>query len=188
MRLYPLFICILLTSLCPAANCGELTNIPPVSTKVLGLVPVGTILPYMGPYASLPSEWKVCNGEKVTDTESPLLNQNLPNLIGKYIAGVNTSSECGSSFGTNTWTTDPATISGVTDSDADKWTDVSSKWTDAPFPIPLPSYSSTMGPLSTTRTNHPKVHVHDVSIGLPNHTHGEKRPESVGVYFIIRIK
>lgn len=51
------------------------------------LVPIGLIAPYFGNPSDLPDNWKVCDGQKVIDTESPLNGKFLPDLTAKFVRG-----------------------------------------------------------------------------------------------------
>ena len=54
-------------------------NINPLASAPIG-VPIGIILPYVGPLASLPANWLPCDGRLVIDPTSQFHNQRLPNL------------------------------------------------------------------------------------------------------------
>ena len=65
-------------------------------TLANGSVPIGTIVAWhkdLSGVSSLPTGWKECNGSTVTDSESPLVNQTLPNLNGelRFLRGSSTS-------------------------------------------------------------------------------------------------
>jgi hypothetical protein len=61
------------------------------SVYSLAKVPVGTILPFYGDPINLPANWKLCDGKKVTDRESPFLNQDLPDLSERFLKGADLS-------------------------------------------------------------------------------------------------
>jgi hypothetical protein len=70
----------------------------------LGVVPIGTILPWsknMSGVPSLPSEFVECNGQSISDPSSPLNGQNTPDLNSaqRFLMGAATS---GSTGGTTT--------------------------------------------------------------------------------------
>jgi hypothetical protein len=56
----------------------------------LGGVPIGSILPYIGPLNLLPSGWRLCDGKVVDDPDSALRGQTLPNLVDqRFLMGTN---------------------------------------------------------------------------------------------------
>lgn len=66
-------------------------------------VPVGTVISWWRTNASTPlpsGEWMIADGSKVTDSASPLYNQNLPNLTDKFVMGVS-AANIGAAGGTN---------------------------------------------------------------------------------------
>lgn len=52
-----------------------------------GTVPVGAILAWYGDPATLPAEWRLCDGALVSDPESPLAGRRLPDLRGRFLRG-----------------------------------------------------------------------------------------------------
>jgi hypothetical protein len=52
-----------------------------------GSVPVGAILAWYGDPAALPPEWRLCDGALVSDPESPLTGQRVPDLRGRFLRG-----------------------------------------------------------------------------------------------------
>lgn len=76
-----------------------------VATNVmLGLVPVGSILPFYGSVGTLPSNWRLCDGSIVSDSQSPFNGQSLPNLREMFLRGTSSGSAwpVGSTGGTDT--------------------------------------------------------------------------------------
>jgi hypothetical protein len=69
---------------------------------VLGLVPVGSVISFYGNTATLPPNWKVCDGSIVNDPLSPLSGQYLPDLREKFARGVGTNTFLGSLGGQDT--------------------------------------------------------------------------------------
>lgn len=71
------------------------------STKIVGSIipPVGSILPFLKSLSgvpSLPSGWVECNGQTLSDADSPLNGQVIPNLNGgKYLKGAAASGATG---------------------------------------------------------------------------------------------
>jgi hypothetical protein len=63
-------------------------DVPNLSTNVLNaLVPIGTILPFFGSLTNLTPSWMYCNGSIVSDTNSPLYGQQLPDLRQQFLRG-----------------------------------------------------------------------------------------------------
>lgn len=52
-----------------------------------GEVPVGGIVPYFGSVSSLAANWKYCDGSAVSDPESPLNGQVIPDLRSRFVRG-----------------------------------------------------------------------------------------------------
>lgn len=52
------------------------------------IVPIGTITSWFGnPNTDLPSNWKLCNGQTINDSESTLNGQTVPNMSGRVARG-----------------------------------------------------------------------------------------------------
>jgi hypothetical protein len=51
------------------------------------IVPIGVITPFYGDPATLPDNWKVCDGSMVNDMESPFNGMLLPDLRERFIRG-----------------------------------------------------------------------------------------------------
>jgi hypothetical protein len=64
-------------------------NFAPPAPAPVG-VPVGTILPYIGPLSSvLPNNWVLCDGRTIADPESPFNGQRVPNLTDeRFLMGI----------------------------------------------------------------------------------------------------
>jgi len=58
------------------------------ATRIQNFVPIGAIIEFSGDITKLPPNWKLCNGDMIHDAESPLNNQQLPDLRGKFLRGV----------------------------------------------------------------------------------------------------
>jgi len=60
------------------------------SVQILYAVPVGAVIAWYQPQSTqLPPAFALCNGDVVTDAESPFYNTPTPNLIGRFILGAN---------------------------------------------------------------------------------------------------
>jgi hypothetical protein len=64
---------------------------------VTGHVPIGGVVDWYRPNASFPTPdgYMIADGSIVTDSESPLLNETLPDLRAKFVRGAATISEVG---------------------------------------------------------------------------------------------
>ena len=154
-------------------------RINPVAQPPIG-VPIGIILPYVGPLAALPAQWAPCDGRLLIDPQSQFHNQHLPNLTqsgarakGVFLMGVDAPDDVNSPFGSNnlapdgrhshTGRTGTADISGFTHDHA----------------------------FEAEEGDHLHDHSHALAIDAADaHTHndGDNRPSSLGVHFIIRVK
>ena len=56
-------------------------------------VPVGTIIAFhtFNGKANYSKEWQICNGDPITDPESPLVGEDTPNLVDRFLRGSATS-------------------------------------------------------------------------------------------------
>lgn len=61
--------------------------------------PVGAVSMYFGNENDLPGNWKVANGQRVTDPDSPFFGEYLPDLRDKFIRGAGDDSEVGDEGG-----------------------------------------------------------------------------------------
>ena len=76
----------------------------PYALKSMGEVPVGGIIMWSGSSSDLPDNWKICNGQKVRDPESPFDGDSLPNLSQRFARGTSVESEVLRTGGANTQT------------------------------------------------------------------------------------
>ena len=135
-------------------------------------VPVGTVLPYIGPLDALPSEWVPCDGRIVSDPNSPLDGVQLPDLSdGRFLMGVGSETMIGVSGGSNAISTDGAHTHNGTATNR---------------------IQQQAGAPRNLETNGSKGfrHTHKISLQTNSgHDHGgDKRPAFFGVRFIVRIK
>ena len=66
------------------------TNTREALIALNALIPIGSIMSYVGEEKDLPDSWKVCNGQLLNDSESPFHNQNLPDLRERFLRGSGT--------------------------------------------------------------------------------------------------
>lgn len=79
-----------------------------------GLVPIGTVLDWYNTPSinlTLPSNFVVCNGQLINDSDSPFNNTNIPNLSYQFISAVQTPQEVGKTGGSSQFTINAATTS-----------------------------------------------------------------------------
>ena len=138
----------------------------------MGGVPVGTILPYIGTFDALPSEWLPCDGRTVNDQDSPLHGTQLPNLTDdRFLMGVDSAEMVGVMSGSSSIPQDGhhshngATTGRIREQSGTPRRLVNSG--DKTF-----------------------QHTHDIQIQAEaGHNHGgENRPQFFGVRFIVRVK
>lgn len=76
--------------------------LPLRSEAPLAGVPVGVILPFIGPLDSLPEGWLPCDGRTVADAGSPINGVQLPDLTdGRFLMGIGSDGMIGVSGGSN---------------------------------------------------------------------------------------
>lgn len=135
-------------------------------------VPVGTVLPYIGPLDVLPSDWLPCDGRTVSDRKSPLHGVQLPNLNDdRFLMGVETSDRVGIAGGSSSIT--QGGLHGHSGTTSGR----------------IREQSGTPRRLvnSGDRTFQ---HTHQLQLQRDGgHNHGgENRPQYYGVRFIVRVK
>ena len=59
----------------------------PFALRSMGDAPVGGIIPFIGNPNDLPENWKVCNGQEITDPESRYFGKRVVDLRDKFIRG-----------------------------------------------------------------------------------------------------
>ncbi len=148
-------------------------NINPMAHPPIG-VPIGTILPYVGPLAALPAEWHDCDGSLLVDPASQFHNQHLPNFdAGVYMMGTGDPNLVNVQAGSNVLNADGLHnhTGGTSDANIGGF-------------VPGHAFQAVNGP-------NLQDHTHSLNIsGNGQHTHngGDNRPLSLGVHFIIRVK
>lgn len=65
----------------------------PYALTSMGEIPVGGIIMWSGKSSGLPDNWKICNGRRVLDPESPFNGKTLPDLRARFVRGAGSSSE-----------------------------------------------------------------------------------------------
>ena len=141
----------------------------------LGGVPVGTIVPYVGPVKALPPNWVPCDGRVISNPDSPLNGQSVPRLTDNRffmsVADENSVLTTGGSAKLPLDGSHTHPFTGTTDADQ----------------------STVMVKQKETQNSSvaSSPHTHNVRGTVDNsgeHDHGgDKRPPFVGVLFIIRV-
>lgn len=146
--------------------------LPIEATAPLQGVPIGTVLPYIGPLDVLPTEWLPCDGRIVNDSESPLRGVQLPNLSdNRFLMGVEGPEFVGLSAGSNLIPrARPHSHSGSTSGRTRELSGTPRRLVNA-------------GDKSLQHTHQVEIQ----SAGDHNHG-GENRPQFYGVRFIVRVK
>ncbi|MEL0114131.1 MAG: hypothetical protein VW835_20560 [Rickettsiales bacterium] len=67
----------------------------------IGLVPIGSAVPYFRPLSTLPAGWMPCHGETVRDSSSPLHGQRLPDLRHVFVRGADSETAVGKPGGSD---------------------------------------------------------------------------------------
>jgi|GEM_PF-3191199 len=145
-------------------------------TPLLDALPVGAIIPYFGPW-TFSDNWQLAIGQIVRDPESPLYDMKVPDLNGAYspfeptyLAGTLDTATLGQSFGSNTLKSAPKhTHTGKVSAAG------------------LRFRAKTAG---NGWVANQAEHRHGFSTseeGAHNHG-GDKRPQSYGIVYLIRVK
>lgn len=140
------------------------------------LVPLGSVISYSGDLSTIGPAWQVCDGSNITDPESPFVGTQTPKLNDyRYVVGVPNQQAIRTSIGSNEW------------QDGAHWhhVDITTKEGDVRTYPYIGSHSLTASQ-SRTMANH--GHKVDGDVGGGCHDHGDKRPLSLGVHWIMRIK
>jgi hypothetical protein len=159
-------------------------------------VPVGTVISWWRPDASTPlpsDKWAIVDGSVVTDSDSPLYNQTLPDLTNRFIMGV-TTTDIGQTGGTNALDLThshsmPAhqhNVNGTTGEIHGMWDGGYHNAESEPYRYAINTYKNTW----YTRHNH-SLNIKTSSwSGNTNEKSltTDNRPEYVGLIFLIRIK
>ncbi len=155
----------------PAAP-ARLGPLPIAETRPLLGVPVGAILPYVGPLDALPPEWVPCDGRRIADPDSPLDGVTLPDLTDdRFLMGVGADKMIGYMAGSNELAADG------NHSHSGSATNRIQQQAGTPRNLEV---SGSKG----------FQHTHDLSLRASGaHTHGgDSRPAYYAVRFIIRVK
>lgn len=154
---------------------GPLTVTPPVPP--LGGVPVGTILPYVGPLNVLPDSWRLCDGAQVNDALSPFNGQRIPNLTDeRFLMGVGASPEVNQPGGRNDIPADGGHRHGNTTGGSRD-----------PGGVP-DSHGFDAGGTGKPPQVNGLDHRHPIAVDGSHRHEGENRPQFLKVFYIIRIK
>lgn len=73
----------------------------PFALASMGDIPIGGVTSFFGKPDDLPTNWKICDGQMVDDTESPLRGKKLPKLGGRFVRGALNYEELGNIGGRN---------------------------------------------------------------------------------------
>ena len=68
-------------------------------TLLRGGLPIGSITMFSGSPDDLPENWRICNGQKISDKESPFNGENLPDLRGMFVRGAENQLMVGTTAG-----------------------------------------------------------------------------------------
>ena len=183
----------------------------PFASGSLGATPVGGIIMFNGRIGELPGNWRVCNGQRVQDRDSPFHGKNVPDLQNVFVRGAGKHSDVGTYGGVDrTLTTHSHNISATGHVPRESL----NGWISAPLyclndtdkPNRCNVNSLTFGPWSgieiienpnsralviERKKGSKDSHGHDVSISASASrasTHHDNRPRHINLHYIIRIK
>jgi len=158
-------------------------------------VPVGTVISWWRPDVSTPlpsDEWAIADGSVVTDTESPLYDQTLPDLTNRFIMGI-AAADIGTTGGSNTLNLSHShSIPSHRHSVSGSTSKVSRMWDGGYYD----SANETRMAINTYQTTWYVEHEHSINLnsgywsgdtGTASLTK-DNRPEYVGLLFLVRIK
>ena len=164
----------------------ELTKqyVQSVVTDLIGKVspalpPIGSIIAYVPrPGLTLGSCWRICDGKRLEDLDSPLNGQTLPDLTDdRFLMGTADANELNTREGSNTISSDGMHTHAISGS---------TNWVAMGDPD-----GSNAGLQKDGDQRHAHQHGMNFTSGSASteHTHGgDKRPAFYGVQWIIRIK
>lgn len=142
------------------------------ATPLLDDIPVGAIIPHFGPW-TFSANWQICMGQEIRDPESPLYGRRVPDLVGAhtpfqttYLAGTLDTGTYNRTFGNNTSAAGGMHGHGATSGGSR-----------------VGAGGDNGGDQFFTHMGHQ----HRVSDG-GEHSHGDNRPHTYGIVYLIRIK
>jgi hypothetical protein len=85
----PRFLQVQVDGQAPLAPLQQLGSVP-FAVAAGGSVPVGGVIDWYRPRASdpVPDGWVICDGQPITDADSPFNGTNAPNLVGRFTRGI----------------------------------------------------------------------------------------------------
>jgi hypothetical protein len=135
-------------------------------------VPIGAIVPFIGPLDTLPDAWLPCDGRTVDDPSSPIHGLQLPDLSdGRFLMGIGAASMIGVTGGSN------AISSAGGHSHSGEATSRITQTSGTPRNL-------------EQRGDKGFRHTHALTISSSGgHDHGgDNRPAFFGVHYIVRVK
>ena len=147
----------------------------PINPAPLGGVPIGTIVPYVGPLRALPPNWVICDGAVINNPQSPLNGQPTPRLTdNRFFMSVPQEEDVLNMGGLNEIPRDGLhthTYSGTTAPDS--------------APILVKEKEN----LNSSVSSFPHTHTFSGTVSpAGEHSHGgENRPRYVSVLYILRV-
>lgn len=63
------------------------------------IAPIGTVTAYFGTLAYIPDNWMLCDGRSVSDPDSPLVGQTIPDLRSRFVMGAGPQAPMGTTGG-----------------------------------------------------------------------------------------
>lgn len=152
-----------------------MATLPVPSNYPLDGVPLGSIVAYVGPLASLPPNWVPCNGQVINAPGSPLNGVAAPLLNdARFTMGVSIEIDVLRAGGTNQIPADG---------------DHGHIWSGNVDPDTIPKAVKTQGETTADVSMFPHTHAVRGAVASSGlHAHGsENRPRFAGVIFIIRV-
>ena len=165
----------------------------PFALGSLGETPVGGIIMFTGRIDELPGNWKVCNGQRVQDSDSPFHGERVPDLRDIFVRGAMNTEEVGSISGRNRHALHGHSFEGTVHTSTEVINYYGDEYVhDIDF-FGIADMTVYMGSRQAlvVDSNH-KSHGHTIRINektsRDDYTDRDNRPRHMALHYIIRVK
>lgn len=145
------------------------------------MVPIGGIIAYIGKKEEIGTNWRICDGAIIDDANSPMNGIRTPIINDyRYLIGVPSQQEVSKEHGSNKWTAPGKHTHHM---------DFVTRRSDVRTYPWVGTHALTNSNSTTLRNHGHRVWGDTDGAGSSgSHDHGEKRPLSLGVHWILRIR